>query len=57
MILSLLGTGETASCILCPVLDPLVREGSGYIGDGSVKDYCGGLRALTSEESWACLVW
>lgn len=57
MILSLLGTGETASCILCPVLDPLVREGSGYTGDGSVKDCCGGLRALTSEESWACLVW
>jgi len=43
IILSLLGTGETASLVLCPVLGPLVQEGGGYFGDGSVKDYCHGL--------------
>lgn len=43
MILALLGTGETASLILCPVLGPLVQEGSGYIGHGSVKDRYDGL--------------
>lgn len=43
MNLSLIGTGETAPLILCPVLGPLLQDGGGYIGDGSVKDCYDGL--------------
>lgn len=43
MILSLIGTGETASLILCAVLGPLVQEAGGYTEDSLVKDYYYGL--------------